>query len=275
MHMDESVAVAFREAGGDPQGFSFVPKQGPPTPLRTYMSESSVLTVAVDDQGRRLLALELAWRRWAERTEVPTPTVRGASPSASWLLADRVVPATPAGCDYVHAGLDVADRISSSSVPTLPVLPSSWRASRRGLPIRALRSVAGGLDVRDFRAARSAAADLDDKTCSHGDFYRRNVLNTQHGVSVVDWEFAGWAPRYTDHLRFWSTLRDERDRDEAWQRISDQAADRVQHLRVLAAWMSIRLLAENLAAPVRYRDSDDLAHARTMAQEGRQLLRQS
>jgi hypothetical protein len=266
--------TAFREAGLDPAGFTLVPKPGPPTPLRTHMSEDSVLTVALDPEGRRQNLIENACRRWAGHEGVRCPPVLGASPTGHWLHATRVVLQPPQGPTYVHAALDAADRLASSLPPALPMPATRWRASGASRLAPALRGVLGGLDLRRFLRARRAAAALNDLTTCHGDFYRRNVLFGSTGrVYVVDWEFVGQAPRWTDHLRFWSTLRRADDRAEAWGRIiSDLSPGGVEHVRSLSAWLSHRLLAENLAAPPKQRDVDDLAHARRLVVETKTLI---
>jgi hypothetical protein len=266
--------TAFREAGLDPAAFSLIPKPGPPTPLRTHVSDESVLTVALDSEGRRQNLLEHICRRWAVRQGVRCPQVIGASPTGQWIHATRVVLQPPQGSTYVHGALDAADRIAAAEPPELPVAATRWRASGAARIAPALRGVLGGLDLRRFLQARRAAAVLEDLTTCHGDFYRRNVLfGTGDLVYVVDWEFVGRAPRWTDHLRIWSTLRCAEDRAEAWSRIvSDLPPGGVEHVRSLSAWLSHRLLAENLAAPVKQRNPDDLAHARRLVVETQTLI---
>lgn len=273
MSTADVVASAFDEAGLDPAGFGYAAKPGPPTGLRSFLGEDTVLTVAVDDEGRRQNLVEAACRAWAGPRGVDGPTVIAASADGHWLHAERVRAATPEGPDYVHAALATADRIATLEPPELSVAPSQWRPARSARVLSAARGALGGLDVPRFLRSRRAAAALTDHTTCHGDFYRRNVLHVAGtGVSVVDWEFVGRAPRWTDHVRFWSTLRRSEDRQEAWARISETVEPGGEaHLRTLTEWLCYRLLAENLAAPRPQRDADDLAHARTLVAESRVL----
>lgn len=267
------VTSAFDQAGLDPAGFGYAAKPGPPTGLRTFLGEDTVLTVAVDDEGRRQNLVEVACRAWAAPHGIGCPAVVAAAPGGDWLHAERVRAGRPEGPDYVRAALVAADRIALLEPPELSVAPSAWRPARSARLLSAARGTLGGLDVPRFLRARRAATGLAEQTTCHGDFYRRNVLHVPgSGVSVVDWEFVGRAPRWTDHVRLWSTLRRPEDRREAWARISEAAGpDGEPHLRALTEWLSHRLLAENLAAPRRQRDPEDLAHARALVAEARVL----
>lgn len=265
------IEAAFRSSGLGQSDFSYHPKAGPPTPLRSFLSPDSVLTVAVDAEGRRLNRVEARCRQWAGAHGIPVPDVLDADPEGAWLLARRVHTHAPEGTAYVHAALDVADRIAGLPAPELDLPASQWRASRASLPARLLRSVAGGLNPLAFVRARRAAAGLTTLATSHGDFYRRNVLADAAGtVSVVDWEFVGSAPQWTDHVRLWSTLRRPDDRRVAWERITSGIGPQdAKHLSILVRWMTLRLLGENLAAPRSQRDADDLRHARVVVAEAR------
>ena len=276
MSAADAVASAFDQAGQDPGAFTYAAKPGPPTALRTFLGEDSVLTVAVDADGRRQNLVEAACRAWASPHGVGCPAVLASAPDGAWLHAERVRAGRPEGEAYVHAALDAADRVAALPPPVLPAAPSSWRPDRAQRLLSAARGTLGGLDVPRFLRARRAAGELTARSTSHGDYYRRNVLHVPgSGVSVVDWEFVGEAPRWTDHVRFWSTLRRAEDRREAWARTSATARaagpESEAHLRVLAGWLGLRLLAENLAAPRHQRDADDLAHARVLAREARAL----
>jgi hypothetical protein len=268
-----ALANAFEQAGLDQRAFTYEPKPGPPTPLRTHLGPDAIFTVAVDAEGRRQNLIEQACRTWAADHGIRCPRVLRYASAGDWMLAERVLTVRPEGSAYVHAALDTADRVAAAELPELPAPASQWRASRRSRVVRVARSVVGRLDVAGFVGARRAATALRDVCTSHGDFYRRNVLASDAGsVSVIDWEFVGPAPRWTDHLRLWSTLRREDDRAEAWHRITaDRAAGEIAHLRVLTRWLSLRLLAENLAAPPTQRNTADLAHARRVVVEARSL----
>lgn len=219
--------------------------------------------------------IEVAARRWASGIGVPTPAILAHDPAGEWLLGERIEAAEPVGAGYVDEALRCADLIAEAEPPALPARASQWRASRWTLLPRTARMVAAGISPLDFRARRSAAAALSTAAVGHGDFYRRNVLATgqQGGVSVIDWEFIGPGPLLADHVRFWSTLRREQDRQRAWDGLRDRARDLPdpQHLSDLVQWLALRLLAENLAAPPRQRDPQDLRHARLVHRQARDL----
>ena len=271
MTESSTIEEAFAGAGLNRHGYAYLPKPGPPTPLRSFVGVDTILTVAVDDEGRRRNLIEQRAREWASGHGIDTPAVLDASPTGSWLLGQRIAAGEPAGPGYVHAALDAADQIAAADPPVLPVAASRWRASRRSRLGRLIRALRGRLDLARFIQLRRQVGGLDDLTTSHGDFYRRNVLALGDRVSVVDWEFVGMAPRWTDQLRIWSTLLEREDRREAWDRIVAGAGDGRRHLTVLAQWLACRLVAENLAAPVAQQNSADLAHARRVWAEARSL----
>lgn len=263
---ETAVDAAFEAAGLGRATFEFWPKPGPPTPLRSFRSQESVFTVAIAAAGRDQILLETSCRDWAVRQGIGVPRVRRSDAGGGWMLADYVTVSEPEGSPYVSAALDIADRISAGPPPLLPRPASEWSGNRRDALRRSIRVAVGGLPPLRYRRARAAAAALEDRCLNHGDFYRRNVLHAGSGeVLVVDWEFIGPAPRFTDHLRLWSTLRRPQDRDEAWQRITTGLSrGRRQHVAVLAEYLVLRLLGENLAAPSEERNPDDLAHARSL-----------
>jgi Phosphotransferase enzyme family len=243
--------------------------------LRSYFSQELVLTVAASADGHRLNLVEAACRRWADEHGIAVPRVRSCAPDGAWLLAEAVTPQSPEGAGYVRAALDIADRVAALPPPGLDVPASGWRGDggRVDLLVRLARSSLGRLPLHRFVSARRAAAGLTDLTTSHGDFYRRNVLaRSATDVAIIDWEFVGPAPRFTDHVRLWSTLRRPADRASAWTRITAGLEPaQAGHLATLTEWMTLRLLAENLAAPRSQRDAADLAHARLVVKEARGL----
>lgn len=271
MSLSSTFEEAFKAAGVDQDSYTFVAKPGPPTPLRSFVGVDAILTVAVDDEGRRRNLIERRCREWATGHGINTPAVLDWSPTGAWLLGRRITASAPEGSSYVHAALDAADRIAAAEPPELPVAASRWRASRRSRLGRLVRALQGRLDLVSFVRLRRQVGALADLSTAHGDFYRRNVLSLGNQVSVVDWEFVGIAPRWTDHVRIWSTLLAPEDRAAAWQRIVAEAGDDPGHLSVLAQWLACRLLAENLAAPVAQQNPADLAHARRVWIEARSL----
>lgn len=265
----EAIARAFQETGIDPGRMAAVAKPGPPSPIQRFQGMGLALAVAIEPEGQRQNLLEAAGRHWASAQGVPVPCVVAADPDGRWLLAQLVPVIPPGGEPYVRQALAAADAVAAADPPNLPVAPSRWRAERPNAAGRAARLLAGGLRPDTFLLARRAAGELPASITCHGDLYRRNVLCTAGPqVYVVDWEFLGPGAEFTDHLRFWSTLLDPADRTIAWSATVDRAGEAKRgDLLVLARWLVIRLLAENLDAPTRQRNRADLRHARAMQAE--------
>lgn len=160
--------------------------------------------------------------------------------------------------------------------PEFNVSTQTWRAGSQGRIRRLARLAASGLSVREFLAARSEAESLLADSTAHGDFYFRNVLNLPDRVEVVDWEYAGPAPKFTDHLRFWSTIKSDEDRDEALALILDRRSPQERaHIGVLGRWLAFRLFAENVTAPRRWQNAADRQRATAGLRHGRELYAQT
>jgi aminoglycoside phosphotransferase len=257
-------------------GLAPVRKPGPARPVQRWSGDAVVVDVAVGDEGRRLIRLEADGRRWATTHGVPTPPLLGVADDASWLVTRRVRGTSCRGERAVRAAMTVADAIARAPAPVSPVAATVWRGTRATLAQRAARSVAAGLPVHAYRRARAAVAELDEHATAHGDLYRRNVITTDGArVWVIDWEFLGSHPRWTDHLRLWSTLTDPVDREIALGHVLTSVSRSDQeHVAVLIRYLTLRLLAENLAAARRWRNADDVEHARRMVAEGEAVARQ-
>lgn len=272
--LPEDVRVAVRDAGHDPEALVETAKPGPLRPVRRWAGTGLVVDVARAEEGRRLIALEVAGRRWAAVAGVDVPPVLAVGPRDAWMVSVRAPGVSCRGAEAVRAGLAAADLVAGCSAPLPDVPATTWTGDRRTLVARVLRSAAGGLPIRRFLDARAGAARLRDLAPGHGDLYRRNVLADGPRVSVIDWEFLAEHPRWTDHVRLWSTLTDPADRSVAVAHL-DAAVPPSEHphLATLVRHLTLRLLAENLAAPRSRRSSDDLAHARRMVAEGEELAR--
>ena len=131
-----------------------------------------------------------------------------------------------------------------------------------------LRTVAGGVPAARFRRARRAYHGLAERTPAHGDYYHRNLVDLPDGSAVVDWEFLGCAPRFTDHVRLWTVLPDADLRAHALHLLlSGRTPAERRHVATVMEWLSLRLVAENLAVRPELRNRADLAHARRVAAE--------
>ena len=272
-----SLAAALRGQGVDPLSVRPSSKLGPQRPLTRLLGNGPtgevMIEIARDGEGRRRLLTEAEGRRWASGRGIAVPTVLGLGDAGAWFItaAARAVRPNPA---FVESAMRLADRIGEQSAPPdLGELASDWRAPRRTRVLRGARTVVGGVPPRLFRQARGAFRDLPHDRVVHGDFYHRNIVENAESYQVVDWEFSGWGPRFSDHLRLWSVLPDKSLRHVVLDRILD-GADRAERrsIGVIALWMSVRLLGENLSAPRRSRSAADLAHARAMLPEARELV---
>lgn len=242
------------------------------------------MTTGTGVEGKRLIAIEVQARRWATGIGLPTPKVLDHAPDYSWMIATWQETRDPVGSDYVRGALRIADTIMAADLPALSVAASEWSGDSANKWQRIYWLTSAGLPLLAWLRARRMAGRLTDFRTAHGDYYRRNVLATSTeapkgfpptgGVSIVDWEFLGAAPAFTDHLRLWSTLREPSDRALALDLIfADASRESWKHLCILAEWLGLRLLAENLSAPKNQRNAKDLAHARIVAREARALGR--
>ena len=231
-----------------------------------YRDTSHILMVATTDEGLRRLRSEAEGRAWAITVGVSVPEVLAVDQEHGWLISPWIEAHEPEGPQYVRSGLAGADAISKGAL-VRPATASTWRARRRDLAVRVTRMAFAGVNLQDFRARRAAAMSLPNSSMAHGDYYVGNVLRGAEQVFVVDWEFWGPAPKYTDHLRFWSTLRRREDRELAMDLISSAAGSQRRSLATLAIWLAYRLLAQNASAPPRQRNMGDLEHARRVVRE--------
>ncbi len=265
--------TALRSNGLNPDDLTLREKIGTPRPVSTFVGGGLVLTLARNQDGARLIDLEATGRHWAEEHAIFTSTVIDVDPGGNWMLARWINPSGSAsGPGYVAAALRAADRIMSLPPPAPTDRASTWRSPRRTLLTRVARLTLGGVPPRRWHRARSRAGALTKSATAHGDFYFRNVLPGPTGVYVIDWEFLGPAPVFTDHLRFWSTLKARQDRLQVLEYLLRSTdAETWTHVCDLAAWLGLRILAENLSARPRYRNPADLSHARAVALEADQI----
>lgn len=272
--LPDDVRAVLASLGVDPVVLEEIRKPGPPRPIRRWWCADVLVDLATSEHGRRLVRLEVEGRAWAAGAGVPVPGVHAADPDGRWMVGARAHGVSCRGPGAVRAALDAADRVAACSAPRPALAPSTWSGDRRTLPARVARSLLGGLPIRRFREARAAARALTDVASGHGDLYRRNVIADQDDISVIDWEFLGPHPRWSDHVRLWSTLTDTADRTLAVGHLEDVVPlSGHPQLAVLVRHLTLRLLAENVAAPPRHRNSADLAHARAMVREGEELAR--
>lgn len=267
--------AALRSSGLTPDDLAYQSKKGPPRPVSTFVGGGLVLAVARNHEGARLIELEVTGRRWAEQHDIATSTVIDVCPNQDWMLARWIDPlGSASGPEYVAAALETADRIMRLPLPAQATYASTWRSRRRTLIIRSARLTIGGVPVRHWYRTRGRASALTRSATAHGDFYFRNVLPGPTCVYVIDWEFLGSAPMFTDHLRLWSTLKCKQDRRQVLDHLLSSAdPDTWAHICDLAAWLGLRLLAENLSAPRRFRNPADLAHARVIAREADRIAK--
>lgn len=269
------LAAAARALDVDPGALRRQRKPGPPRPVERWRCGDLLFDYASTSEGRRLMKLEVHGRQWAVGIDVPVPPVLLYDQDGSVLVSRWISGSSCGGAEPTAESLRVAERVAHAERPRFGPQASTWRASRASLPLRSARLVAGGLPVRRYMQQRELYAALALKDVAHGDFYRRNVLVSATGdVAVIDWEHLSVQPRWTDHVRLWSTLTDANDRRVVLLHINRSAPAREHsHLAIVVRYLTLRLLGENLAAASRYRDPADLVHARHMVHEGEQLAR--
>lgn len=280
---EPELGVALRLLGVDADALRPAPPGAVPRPITRWLAAGNtgrlLVEVAHDHEGRRRLSCETSGRAWAREAGVPTPPVVASAPSGGWLVSVLGGSARPDEA-WVEEAFGLADRIQTAVRPPLDPTRSTWRAPARSRTARVTRAVLGGVPPVRFRQARRDYEALGDRAACHGDFYHRNLVGLDNPVglpgrcAVVDWEFLGTAPRFTDHVRLWSVLTDDLLRARTFDRlVGGRGAEERLHLGVVVAWLGLRLLAENLAAPVARRSTADLAHARRVADESIELAR--
>ncbi len=230
--------------------------------------------VALTSDARRRIRLEVSRRDWAHQAGVPVPRVLAADHGGSWIISDWINGSRACGREYVGAALESAVCIAGTSGFPASLEGSSWRAPRSTRPLRAARLALGGMPLRVWRAARAQALRLPRGQLAHNDFYPKNVIASGGTAYVVDWEHAATAPRHTDELRLWSTLRDRDDRELVMQVVLARAGPSGHRdVGALLLWLSLRLLGENLSAAPENRTPASLAHAQSMLPEASEWAR--
>lgn len=239
-----------------------------------------VLDVATCAEGRDDLLLELAGRAFAAARGVAVPAVVAHAGDGAWLLSrraanDRLGPAEEIQL-ATHA-IAFCAALRPPPPPDLPVAHRRWRASRLTLPMRAGRAALGHLPVRDFLAARSAAAALPDGEIAHGDLHPGNLLlDRRDGSAVlVDWTHLGPAPVGTDLLRWWvSCERPDARALVVEDLLSRTTAAQRPALGTLLWWLALRELAIAVTSAPVDRDPGDADRARRRLPEARALARE-
>lgn len=261
--------------GVDPECLHADRKPGPPRPVERWRCRDLIFEQAPTKDGLRLMQLEVTGRQWARGLGIPVPDIVHHDPARGVLVSRWLNSVSCCGREPTLAALRLADKIQDSMVPQCGPSPSTWRANRVTIVPRAARLILGGLPVAYYLRQRELYNNLAGRAAAHGDYYRRNVLLREFGeLAIIDWEHLSMQPRWTDHVRLWSTLTDHTDRELALTYLHEKVpSDDRWHLSVVVRYLTCRLLGENLAAPSRYRSVDDLAHARRMLKEGEQVAR--
>jgi hypothetical protein len=251
-------------------------KDGLRRPVTRLGGGGIVAEIAQSDEGRARIRREAWGRAWATRAGLPTAAIHSSDPDGGWLVGEWVAAAPSGGERYLDRAVQAAVQISVAEPPPPGPGAAVWRSPRRAALARTARAVAGRMPLRLWLAARSAARALPQVPVAHGDFYHRNVLwrADRDDVCVIDWEYLGAAPRHGDLLRMWTVLPDRQDRDSLLSRLLS-AAPPAQHREIaaLGLWLALRLLGENIKSPRTDRNAADLAHARSIQPEARELAR--
>lgn len=252
-----------------------------PRPVRRFTQGTVVLEVALGDVGRLRINREVHGRAWASGIGIDTAEVYDVDPGGSWLVGEWL-PASSAGGptpdsvdEYLAAALATAAKIAESTPPEPGPPPARWRSPRRTKIARALRGVAAGLPTRLWWSTRKAVEAVPTAPVTHGDFYHRNLLWRPGGVlCVVDWEYLGPGPRYSDQVRLWTILPERSQRDTVREALlaSAPAGDHGD-IALLMLWYSLRLIGENVKTPRAHQNPADIAHAWSVLPEAREIAR--
>ncbi len=249
---------------GEPAPVPF-DKPGPPRPVQRWRATMIVdgesapvlVAVAVGDEAAQRVRHECAARSWATQNGVSVPVVL--AEGRDWMASQLVDVTESEGADYIDQALRAAAMIRGAISPP-PAAVSAWQGSRRDRAQRLVRALIGHLPLREFFRVREEAASLPTDVWVHGDFSNANVMNSSEGVRIIDWEFAGPGIWGTDEIRLWSNLEYLQDREHLMtQFIDDLPVERRRDTGVLMHWLALRQLAENLAAPRRYQNPENIA----------------
>lgn len=250
-------------------------KPGPPRPVERWRATMIVggesapvlVAVAVGDEAAQRVRHECAARSWARRNGVSVPVVL--AEGRDWMVSQLVDVTDSVGADYVDEALRSAALIRAAAEPP-PAAVSSWQGSRRDRAQRLVRALIGHLPLKEFFRVREEAAKLQADVWVHGDYSSSNVMNSDTGIRVIDWEFAGLGIWGTDEIRLWSTMEHLPDRERLMTRFIDTLpAERHRDTGVLMHWLALRQLAENLAAPRRYQNPENIALGHVTLTEAR------
>lgn len=250
-------------------------KPGPPRPVQRWRATMTVdgaqvpvlVAVAIGEEATRRVKHECTARSWATENGITVPEVLAEGPD--WMASQLVELTDSEGTEYVDAGLRAAALIRAAGDPP-PAAVSAWEGSSRNRAQRLVRALIGHLPLREFFRVRAEAANLPAEVWVHGDFSSSNVMNSDTGIRVIDWEFAGPGVWGTDEIRLWSTMERLADRERLMTHfIDDLPRDRRRDTGILLHWLALRQLAENLAAPRRYQNSENIALGHVTLAEAR------
>jgi hypothetical protein len=274
--LPSGLVAAITERGVTPADLQPMGKAGLRRPVARLGADGIVAEIAESDEGRARIRRELWGRSWATRAGLPTAAIHACDPDGGWLVGEWVTAAPIGGERYLDRAVQTAVLIGAAEPPPQGPGAAVWSSPRRAAIVRTARAVAGRMPLRLWWAARAAARALPQVPVAHGDYYHRNVLwrADRDEVCVIDWEYLGTGPRHGDLLRMWTVLPDRRDRDSLMDRLLS-ASPPAQHREIatLGLWLALRLLGENVKSPRTDRNAADLAHARSILPEARELAR--
>jgi hypothetical protein len=275
--LPEPVRNLLAEAGVPVGALRPAGRLGPRRPVHRLAGGGLIVELASAGEAGRLRLRREAWgRSWAQSVGVRTVPLLGAGPEGEWLVSEWWEPSAPGGAGYLDDAISTALRIASAPPPPAGPPPNVWSSPRRAVPLRLAKGLLGGVPTRLWWAARQAASELPTVPVAHGDFYHRNALwcPERGGVHVVDWEYLGPGTRHSDLVRLWTLLPLSSDREDLQARMLRLVpADQHRELGVLALYLALRLLGENVKGDRRDRHPADLAHARAIQPEARALAR--
>lgn len=225
-------------------------------PLDLLKDPGVLVSVADSRDARRRLQLEELGRAWALAHGLPTPRVIASDADGRWLASEWIDGVGDVGlCD----ALDLAARIARMPIPRFAIPSSSWRGNPLTRPIRATLLPTVGVNPATFLRVRAAAAALPRTHATHGDFHPGNLIRSDAGPLVIDWEHLGPGYVHEDALRYLTTQTVDVSLPEVESMLL--GVRRVERPGIVACfrWLTLRNLAGHVGTPKERASLEDVA----------------
>ncbi len=230
-------------------------------PAALLRDPGALVSVAGNRDQRRRLRLEALGRGWALAHGLPTPRVIAGDGEGRWLVGERII-GEVGGVSLADA-LDLAARIARAPAPRFHVRSSSWRTNPLTRPVRAALLPTVGVSPITFLRVRAAAASLPRAHTSHGDFHPGNLIRSDAGPVIIDWEHLGPGYLHEDTLRYLTTRPIDVSLPEVESMLLGVGGDERREIVACFRWLTLRNLVGHVAAPRTRALLDDVATLRS------------